>query len=168
MKEIIAYIGIGSNIGDRLSYVQQSVAMLSSFEGVKILDTSGFYETEPYGYKEQNWFVNAVAKIETTLSPVELLRICQSVEEKLGRVRSQKWGPRTIDLDILLYGDVVIQNEFLTIPHPGMTDRAYVLVPMLEFDEDILHPVLNKTILQIHSELEVVDEVYLYGTRPLL
>jgi 2-amino-4-hydroxy-6-hydroxymethyldihydropteridine diphosphokinase len=90
MKEIIAYIGIGSNIGDRLSYVQQSVAMLSSFEGVKILDTSGFYETEPYGYKEQNWFVNAVAKIETTLSPVELLRICQSVEEKLGRSEAKK------------------------------------------------------------------------------
>lgn len=167
MKYSIAYIGIGSNIGDRLGYIQQSVTMLSSYEGVELLESSGFYETEPYGFKDQNWFVNAIVKIRTTLSPVDLLHACQCVEEKLGRVREKKWGPRTIDLDILFYDDLVMDTDILTIPHPGMSERAYCIVPMLELDEDFIHPVLNKTMLQIHSDLESVDEVFLYGTRPV-
>lgn len=167
MKESIAYIGIGSNMGDRLGYIQQSVTMLSSFDGIDVLETSGFYETEPYGFKEQNWFVNAIIKIKTTLLPIDLLHACQSVEEKLGRVRGKKWGPRTIDLDILFYDNLVVSSDILTIPHPGMKDRAYCIVPMLELDENFVHPVLKKTMLQIHSDLESVDEVFLYGTRPV-
>lgn len=154
-------------MGDRLSYLQQSVTMMSSCDGIKILETSGFYETEPFGFKNQNWFVNAIVKIETTLTPLQLLKVCQSVETKLGRVREQKWGPRTIDLDILFYDDLIINSDILTIPHPGMKERTYCIVPMLEFGEDFVHPVLKKTMLQIHSELESVDEVYLYGTRPI-
>ena len=80
MKESIAYIGIGSNMGDRLGYIQQSVTMLSAFDGIEVLETSGFYETEPYGFKEQNWFVNAIIKIKTTLPPIDLLHACQTVE----------------------------------------------------------------------------------------
>ena len=167
MSDKIAYIGIGSNLGDRLGYIQQSVTMLSSFVGIDVLETSGFYETEPYGFKEQNWFVNAIIKIKTTLLPIDLLHACQSVEEKLGRVRGKKWGPRTIDLDILFYDDLVVNSDILTIPHPGMKDRAYCIVPMLELDENFIHPVLKKTMLQIHSDLESDDEVFLYGTRPV-
>lgn len=164
-----AYVGLGSNIGDRIGYIQQAVKMLGEYEGVSIVKASSFYETEPYGVKEQNWFVNAVVELDVQVTPIELLRICQDIEQNLGRDRSagyQKWGPRSIDLDVLLYNDEQIDDDLLIVPHLGTYDRAYCIVPMLEIARDLVHPVLNKTMSDVHSALKDVDEVYLYGTRP--
>jgi len=164
MKNV--YIGLGSNMGDRIGYIQQAVNMLGYYDGVEVLVTSSFYETEPYGMKDQDWFINAVVEISVSLTPVELLRICQHIEEKLGRKREIKWGPRVIDLDILSYGDQIIADDILTIPHPATYDRACCIVPLLEIAEDFIHPVLQKNMDEIYQNLEFPEEVYLYGTKP--
>jgi 2-amino-4-hydroxy-6-hydroxymethyldihydropteridine diphosphokinase len=160
------YIGLGSNLGDRLSYIQQAVQMLEFHDGIKVLETSSFYETEPYGLKDQGWFINAVVRISTELTAVEVLRICQHIEAKLGRKREIKWGPRVIDLDILFYGDQIIADDILTIPHPATYDRACCIVPLLEIAEDLIHPILQKPMDEIYQNLEFPEEVYLYGTKP--
>lgn len=162
----IVYIGLGSNLGDRLGFIQQAVQMLDFNDAIKILETSSFYETEPYGIKDQDWFINAAVKISTTLTPVEVLRVCQHIEEKLGRKREMKWGPRVIDLDILLYDDEIIADDILTIPHPATYDRACCIVPLLEIAEELIHPILQKDMDEIYQNLEFPEEVYLYGTRP--
>lgn len=164
----VAYIGLGSNIGDRIGYIQQAHKLLSDTEGITVIDCSSLYETEPYGYKDQEWFVNATLKIETTLEAHVLLKNCHRIEKQLGRVRHPEmpqWGPRTIDLDILLYDETVIATDNLQIPHPRLHLRAYALVPLLELDPDLIHPIIGKSILDLHSSLPEPEEVYLYGTR---
>ncbi len=163
----IAYICAGSNLGDRVGYLQQANNLLNYTQNIKVVESSSLYESEPVGYTDQEWFVNAVMLIETTLSPQELLVECLRIEKQLGRVRDPKnrWGERTLDLDILFYGDKVIEEESLQIPHPRMHERAYALVPMLELNPDFVHPAIKKTVFEIHSELENPEEVYLYGTR---
>jgi len=140
--------------------------MLSSNQRIKIIESSMFYETEPYEQIETNWFINAAIKIETDFTPIELLRVCQDIEARLGRNREIEthWGERTIDIDIIFYDDLIFKNDFLQIPHPLMHKRAFVLVPLMEIDEEIMHPVFNKNITQLHSELENPESVYLYGT----
>ncbi len=162
----IAYLSLGSNIGDRLSNIQQAVNLLALDEKITILKTSRFYETEPWGVKNQNWFVNAVIRIETNLKPIELLRVINHVEERLGRCRAQetRWGERTLDIDILFYDDLIFENEILTIPHKELHNRAFVLVPMLEIAENFIHPTLNKTISELYDDLENPEEIFLYGT----
>ncbi len=162
----IVYIGLGSNLGDRLGFIQQAVKMLEFNNAINILETSSFYETEPYGVKDQDWFINAAVKISTTLTPVEVLRVCQHIEQKLGRKREIKWGPRVIDLDILLYDEEIIADDILTIPHPSTYDRACCIVPLLEIAEDLIHPILQKEMDEIYQNLEFPEEVYLYGTKP--
>lgn len=163
-----AYIGLGSNEGDRIGYIQQAHKLLSDTKGIIVLNSSSLYETEPYGFKNQEWFVNAVLKINTSLDPHKLLEECQRIEKQLGRARHSeipKWGPRTIDLDILFYDNLIIADDKLQIPHTGLHQRAYALVPLLEIEPDLLHPTIEKTILEIHSDLPDPEEVYLYGTR---
>lgn len=163
-----AYIGIGSNIGDRIGYVQQAHKLLNDTKGIAVVTSSSLYETEPYGYKNQSWFVNAVLEIETELEPLELLRECQRIEKQLGRVRhpeAPQWGPRTIDLDILFYNDLIVSSDELQIPHSRVHQRAYALVPLLELAPDLIHPVIKETLIEIHSNLPDPEEVYLYGTR---
>jgi 2-amino-4-hydroxy-6-hydroxymethyldihydropteridine diphosphokinase len=162
-----AYLCAGSNIGDRVGYLQQANMLLKDTEGITVTDISSIYETEPVGFKDQEWFANAVLKIETTLTPQELLRECMRIEKQLGRNRNEeeRWGPRTLDLDILFYDNEIIMEESLQIPHPRMHQRAYALVPMLELDPDFIHPIIKKSVMKIHDELEDPEEVYLYGTR---
>lgn len=162
----IAFLSLGSNKGDRLSAIQQAVSFLSNDNSIEVAATSSFYETEPWGKKNQSWFVNAVIAIRTNLSPVELLRVCQDIETKLGRNRENeiRWGERSMDIDILFYDDLVISNEILTIPHKYVHERAFALVPMLEIKPNYIHPVLNKTILELHEELNDPEDVFLYGT----
>ncbi len=166
MKNLV-YIGLGSNMGDRVSHIQQALHMLVDSSSLSILNTSSFYETEPVGFKDQEWFVNAVVEVETNLSPEDLLNQCQGIEAKLGRVRdpNNQDGPRTIDLDILFYGDQVISTEALIIPHPRFHERAYALVPMLELNDSLIHPVIHQSITQVHQALKSPEEVFLYGTR---
>ncbi|HYA87740.1 MAG TPA: 2-amino-4-hydroxy-6-hydroxymethyldihydropteridine diphosphokinase [Nitrospirota bacterium] len=144
---IVAYIGLGSNMGDKLATCRRAIEMLG--KAGRVIKVSSFYCTEPIGYVSQEDFVNAVVEIETPLSPTALLAHCHVIEDALGRSRLVRWGPRTIDLDILLYGDEIISGAELTIPHPLMAKRAFVLVPLSEIAPEIVHPVLKATVLQL-------------------
>lgn len=161
-----AYLSLGSNMGDRLSNIQQAVRILTSDDNIKLLRASSFYETQPWGVEKQNWFVNAAIAIETNLSAIELLRVCQNAEADLGRIREgrPKWSERIIDIDILFYDNLIFKNEILEIPHKYLHLRAFALVPMIEVNAQLIHPVLNKTILELHEELENPEDVFLYGT----
>lgn len=144
----IAFLSLGTNMGDRLANLQAAIHQLSLTDSLEMKKVSSIYETEPVGYKEQANFLNMVVKIETMLSPELLLDRCLAIEKELGRVREIKWGPRTIDLDILLYNNDNIETEQLKIPHPRMHERAFVLIPLLEIEEDIHHPIFNTPLIQ--------------------
>lgn len=149
LNGIKAYIALGSNLGDREHNLRAAIEMLRQAEGVRVSSVSSFYETEPVGYTDQPAFVNAAAEVMTTLSPTELLKLCQDIENRLGRVRTVRWGPRTADLDILLYGDIVVDTPELKIPHPLMHERRFVLEPLAEVAPDAVHPVTGMTINQL-------------------
>lgn len=163
----IVYLCLGSNKGDRVGYVQQATSLLGAVEGINIIRTSSFYETQPWLEVDTTWYVNAVIEIKTSLSPKELLGECWRIEKQLGRNREQEGyqGDRTLDIDILFYGKEIIKEENLQIPHKFLHQRAFTLVPLLELNPDFVHPELNKTIEQLHDELENPELVYLYGTR---
>ena len=167
----IVYLSLGSNKGDRLGYIQQATSLLNGFENINVIQSSSFYETEPWGTDSQNWYVNAVVQVSTSLLPTALLKQCQKIESMLGRNREKegKYGDRTIDIDIIFYGDKVISEEIdnlqLTIPHPLMHERAFALVPLLEIDAEFIHPVFKKSINDLYEYLENPEMVYLYGTR---
>lgn len=127
-----AAIGLGSNIGDKRANIEQAIVRLTADGAVVALKRSRLYRTAPWGLTEQDWFVNACLLIETALSPRALLERCLAVEQALGRVRERRWGPRVIDLDILLYGEERLDEPGLTIPHPEIAHRAFVLVPLAD------------------------------------
>ena len=163
----IAYLCLGSNAKDSFKLIEQALSFLDLSEGIKIIRSSSLYETEPWGVKDQNWFLNMVAEIKTNLSPQDLLVKCNQVESALGRNREKErhWGERPIDIDIIFYDSVVMNSELLTIPHKYMHKRAFVLVPLLEIIPDFNHPVFNKTVSQLYDDLEDVEDVFLYGAR---
>lgn len=148
-NSVTAYIGLGSNIGDREKNLDSAIDMLRETPCVKILQVSSYINTAPVGYTEQPDFLNAVVEINTTLKPDELLKACMDIEARLKRKRLIRWGPRTIDLDILLYGKQIINNENLIIPHPRMHEREFVLKPLSEIAPNAFHPILNKTVAEI-------------------
>jgi 2-amino-4-hydroxy-6-hydroxymethyldihydropteridine diphosphokinase len=139
----VAYLSLGSNVGDRLGYLKEAIELLDSHEGITIIGQSSIYETDPVGYTEQGNFLNLVVKIKTDLSAENLLYRCLQNEIDMGRKREFKWGPRIIDLDILLYNHENIESEKLILPHPRMHERAFVLVPLLEVSKDLMHPVFQ-------------------------
>lgn len=145
----IAFIGLGSNMGDKLANLKKAIEGLGKIQGTKVLTVSSLYKTEPVGGVEQDWFVNVVAEVETGLTPRELLNALLSIEKNLGRVRDIKWGPRIIDLDVLLYDDLVMDEEGLSIPHPYLHKRAFVLVPLAEIAPKVMHPKLKKTMSEL-------------------
>jgi 2-amino-4-hydroxy-6-hydroxymethyldihydropteridine diphosphokinase len=131
-------LALGSNLGDRLAALQRAVDLLAE-EGARVVASSRVFETEPVG-PPQPEYLNAVVRAQTDLEPLELLSACQRVEELLGRVRAERWGPRTIDIDVLLYDDDVVDEPELTVPHPRMTERAFVVLPLLDLDPDPVLP----------------------------
>lgn len=162
-----AFLSLGSNIDDRLSYIQQAVSALNMINEINVIKSSSFYETEPWGVKNQKWFLNAAVAIDTTLEPLDLLRTIQMIEKQLGRNRllEERWHERTIDIDILMYDDKIFSiPDILTVPHPYMHKRAFVLVPMLEVKSDLVHPVFQKTISELYDELNNPEDIFLYGT----
>jgi len=136
----IAYLGVGANLGDRLTNLQKAVDLLGAERGVRVVASSRVWETDPVGGPAQPDYLNVVIRIETELEPKELLGACRRVEEDLGRVRCVRWGPRPLDVDVLLFDDVVSNDPTLTLPHPRMLARAFVLVPLLELDADPVLP----------------------------
>lgn len=150
---MICYLGLGSNLEDRDNYLKLAMEKLEAVPEIVLLKNSTIIETEPFGKTDQNKFLNCVLEIETELNPRKLLQACNKVEDLLGRVRTEKWGPRTIDIDILLYGDEINDSPKITLPHPGIHLRKFVLDSMLELCPDLVHPKLNKTIKKLHEEL---------------
>lgn len=147
-----AYLGIGGNIGDRKANIEGAIEILRSSDSIEVTKVSSLYETEPVGYEDQDWFMNVVVEIETTLSPYELLEYCQNIENELKRVRLIRWGPRTIDVDVLLYEGYESDAEDLTVPHPRMTERAFVMVPLYEINNDL--QIAGKHISELMESLE--------------
>ena len=134
-----AYLGLGANLGDRLESLRRAVALLGE-RGVRVLRSSRVYETDPVGGPDQPDFLNAVVEVEASGSARELLEVCLAVEEEMGRVREERWGPRAIDLDVLTFGDEEHDEPGLQVPHPRMHERAFVLVPLLELEADPMLP----------------------------
>jgi 2-amino-4-hydroxy-6-hydroxymethyldihydropteridine diphosphokinase len=175
----IAYISIGSNLGDRLGYIREAVKKINQSKEVRICKASSVYETQPVEYrvkdqgsrdKEQPWFLNMVLKLETNLEPLNLLELLSGIEKQMGRTRSEdssrrkrtgspnslpdrRYESRNIDLDLLLYDDLVLNSERLTLPHPRMHERRFVLVPLAEISPKVIHPLLKKSVEGLMEEL---------------
>jgi dihydroneopterin aldolase/2-amino-4-hydroxy-6-hydroxymethyldihydropteridine diphosphokinase len=149
-----AYIALGSNMGSKEEYLRRALAYLKEHPRISLKEYSSFLETEPWGYVDQANFLNAVAVVRTLLSPTELMSELLRIEKVLGRERSIKWGPRTIDLDVLLYDDWVTEDVFITLPHPRMAERAFVLQPLCEIAPMLVHPLLKQRMYQLLERLE--------------
>lgn len=139
-QPIRAFIGLGSNLGDREGYLSAACQALTNTPGIALARSSALYETEPVGYTEQGWFLNQVVEIATSLDPCGLLQALQQIEQELGRRRLIRWGPRVIDLDLLLYGNEVLTDPQLTVPHTCLYERSFVMVPLAEIAPDYVHP----------------------------
>lgn len=140
-RRVLAYIGLGGNIGDRLAMLRNAVARLGKIGAVRT--TSSIYDTDPVGYVDQPAFLNAVVELETCLTPAALISALLGIEREMGRRRSFPNAPRTIDLDLLLYDDAIIESPQVTVPHPRLHERAFVLVPLAEIAPDVVHPVFH-------------------------
>ena len=152
MPHITAYIGIGSNLGTPEENCTKAIKKISSTKDIKIISKSSFYQTAPIGNIEQNWFINSAIKIDTQLTPRELLSALLSIESEMGRIRKEKWGPRLIDLDLLFYDNLILNQKGITLPHPEIQKRKFVLIPLHEIAEDLIHPTLKKTIKTLLKE----------------
>jgi len=149
------YLGVGSNLGNREENIRKAFSILDETDGITVKTVSSLYVTEPVGpVTGQDDFYNVAAEIETSLKPRELLACANSVEQSLGRVRGERWGPRTVDIDILLWEDMIVDEDELTIPHPEMTRRAFVLKPLAEIAPEVIHPKERKSIAELASQLD--------------
>ena len=162
MKACKVYLGLGSNVGDRLKFIESAIERIGDLEGVKLTKKASLYETEPWGVKDQGFFLNTAVEIETSLSPEDLHNEIKSIEQTLGRESREKWTQREIDIDLLFYGDRVIDEENLKVPHNRIEDRRFVLVPLAEMDPDLIHPVLNKSVKELLAETKDNLEVSKY------
>ncbi len=147
------FLGLGSNLGDRIKNLERAFELLEK-SGVMVIKKSGVYETEPYGIKDQGWFYNCSVGVETDLGPEDLLNAVKKVEKEMGRKQTVKWGPRLIDIDILLYGDEVVSSKNLIIPHKFLHSRKFVLKPLAEVAGNRIHPVFDKSIQELLNECQ--------------
>ena len=144
----LVYLSLGSNIGDREANLRAAIDRLPP-AGLRVARVSPVYETEPVGYRDQRWFLNLVVEAETGLAPMQMLARIGKIERALGRVHTVAKGPRTIDIDILLYGDAVVRSATLEIPHPRMAERRFVLAPLADLEPGLRHPVTHRTVREM-------------------
>ncbi|MCH9808211.1 MAG: 2-amino-4-hydroxy-6-hydroxymethyldihydropteridine diphosphokinase [Alphaproteobacteria bacterium] len=154
-----AIVALGSNIGDKIANIDKAVQRLTGADDIRLTARSRDYKTPPWGNTDQDWFVNACIAITTDLGPHDLLRRCLEVEQELGRRRTEKWGPRVIDLDVLIYGDVTLADADLTLPHPHITKRAFVLAPLAD--------VAPETVIEGKTAAEWLAEIDTAGIEPI-
>jgi 2-amino-4-hydroxy-6-hydroxymethyldihydropteridine diphosphokinase len=152
----VAYIGVGSNLGNRQAVIKKALGLLNEIKAIEVRKVSALHETDPVGGPPQGKFLNAVLEVHTSLLPLELLAKLKGIEKRLGRKKSlDSNGPRIIDLDILFYDDVVIKGRVLEIPHPRLHQRSFVLKPLSEIAPEVIHPLLNKKIKQLLAEIQL-------------
>lgn len=160
MKEQNVYIGLGSNLGDRIGFMRDAVKRLRSI--VHVLKVSKLYVAAPLGYVRHDAFINAALHATTPMKPLELLEALQAIETEMGRRPGVQYGPRPIDLDLLFYGAIQMDSHMLTIPHPRIAERAFVLKPLAEIAPNLMHPVLYYTVSQLLQDTDDADQVKLY------
>ncbi len=160
------YLGLGSNLGDRRAHLERALGEMRAL-GIEVLRVSSLYESEPVDWSEQPWFLNCVVEAETEHMPRQLLHKLQCIELRLGRRRSARRGPRTIDIDILLFGEHVMDTEELTIPHPRLARRRFVLEPLRELAADLRHPLSRRTMAELLAEVPDRTRVERVGQPPL-
>ena len=153
----LAYLSLGSNVGDRVAHLRDAIARLESIG--RVVSVSSFYETEPVEVTDQPWFLNCAVGLETALTAEQLMAQLLQIEQEMGRRRIQKKGPRTIDIDILLFDDLILDSPDVTIPHPAMQERRFVLEPLAEIAAEARHPGIKKTIRELLEELPAGQSV---------
>ena len=165
------YLGLGTNLGDRLRNLQKAISSLSPVMSVTAV--SPIYQSDPWGVTDQPPFLNLCVEATTNLNPQTLLHYLKNLEAELGRQKTIKWGPRLIDVDILLYDDKIVETDSLTIPHPFMAERAFVIIPLADIAPDLYHPVCHKTIAELKTAVDqstlhkISDTISLSGTKDL-
>ena len=158
--KVTAYLGLGSNLDDRVALLRGARQALQKNPAVTVMASSPLYETAAVGGPDgQPPYLNAVLKIETVLGPEKLLQSCQQIEKEFGRQRNEKWGPRTLDIDILLYTSILRMDPDLILPHPRMHERAFVLCPLVDLNPEIIHPVVYKTVSELLFNLDATEGV---------
>ncbi|OIP90935.1 MAG: 2-amino-4-hydroxy-6-hydroxymethyldihydropteridine diphosphokinase [Syntrophobacterales bacterium CG_4_8_14_3_um_filter_58_8] len=163
IRGIVAFIGIGANLGDPAAQCRDAVRRVGTTSGVSVLRCSSLYRTAPVGPLEQGWFINAVAEVRTDLSPTKLFEALKAIERQMGRTDGPRWGPRVIDLDILLYGQEVVDRKGLKIPHPEMHRRRFVLAPLCELASYVIHPAFGVSARGLLDRLTDPGVVDLYA-----
>ena len=160
-----AYLNLGSNLGDRLQYLKGAVRKIEESDEFSIKKFSSVYETQPVGYQNQRWFLNLVVEVQTSFDPFPLMKHLLAIEDQMGRKREERWAPRNIDIDLLLYDDRIVDSDRLTIPHPRMHKRRFVLIPLAEIAPQFLHPVLRKNIKELLKNCEDKSMVRLFEEK---
>lgn len=162
---MLIYLNLGSNIGKRELYLEKALELLNQNE-VSITKRSSIYETEPIGSKTKNWFLNLCVQAKTSLEPLKLLALCKNIEKKVGRKKRDKWDQREIDIDILFYGDKIITEKSLMLPHSQIIYRNFVLIPLKEIAPDLIHPIQKKTVTELTLNHKATGEVKKYARSP--
>ncbi len=163
----IAYLGLGSNIGDRAAHLSDACRLLHQHPAIAVEAVSSLYRSEPVGVTDQAWFLNAAARLQTALSPRSLLAVTQAVERRVGRTPTYRWGPRVVDIDLLLYDDLQLRTRFLTLPHAALQERAFVLVPLYELAPHLYVP-SGQAIKTLLEALPSHEDVQPIGPFPLI
>ena len=169
MDEIETYLGLGSNLGDRLANIRQGLHLLRQASGLTVEVSSSIYETKPWGYTNQPLFLNCAIKCSTSLTPLELLQLAKQSETQIGRQHTFRYGPRLVDIDLLFYGDMVISidDPDLHIPHLKMTERAFVMIPLAEIAPNYNHPTLNTEILELSRQFATSNDDVILWSDPI-